>query len=87
MQSDGPLPEVAWDFWRRHSLRLPAWYRAAKEVALVMTSSACMERVFSVYESIFSDQQEMALEDVRAASVLIRYNRAKERKTAVAGHV
>lgn len=77
-----PHSHAAWAFWRRNSLRLPHWARAAKEVALVMTSSGSVERVFSVYESVFNEQQDMALEDRRAASVMIRYNRAKERKSA-----
>ena len=42
----------AWAFWRRNALKLTYWNRAAKEVALVMTSSGSVERVFSVYESL-----------------------------------
>lgn len=72
--------DVAWAFWQRNSLRLPAWTRCACEVALVMTSSASVERVFSLYSTLLKDNQEQALEDRRECSVLLRYNLAKAKK-------
>ena len=70
--------KIAWTFWRRNALRLPEWFHAACEVALVATSSASVERIFAVHRQVFTDQQEMTLEDRRASCVMIRYNRAKE---------
>lgn len=71
---------AGWQFWQRFALRLPAWFRAAKEVALVTTSSASVERLFAVYRQLFNEQQEGAYEDRRAASVMLKYNRAKDRE-------
>ena len=54
----------------------------AEEVALIMTSSAFVERVFSIYDSLFGKEQQSTLEDRREASVLMRVNgneRKKER--------
>ena len=46
-----------WVFWRTHYLRLPKWYKVAAEAALVMCSSASVERVFSLLNCLFDDQQ------------------------------
>ena len=37
-----------WLFWRRYCNSLPLWYKIAAEVALVMCSSAAVERIFSL---------------------------------------
>lgn len=62
-----------WVFWRTHYLELPVWYKVAAEVALIMVSSAGVERVFSLLNR-FDDQQQGALNDYKEASVRIRYN-------------
>ena len=61
-------------FWRQHRLSLPHWSRLAFIVALFQPSSAAAERVFSMMEARFDDTQSNALEDYRAASVMLRYN-------------
>lgn len=63
-----------WGFWRTHYLLLPLWYKVAEEVALVMVSSASIERVFSLLNCMVDDQQESALKDYKEASVRLRYN-------------
>ena len=63
-----------WVFWRTHYLRLPKWYKVAAEAALVMCSSASVERVFSLLNCLFDDQQHQCLNDYKEASVMIRYN-------------
>ena len=78
---DGDSADQLWSFWRTHTLVLPHLFQAATVVALIFTSSACVERVFSLYEGSFTSQQDQALEDRREASIMIRFNtnrRAKE---------
>ena len=75
-----PTPDELWHFWIANSLRLPSWYLAAGQIALLMTSSACVERVFSLYDSLFDESQESALEDRREASVMLRFNRNQRKK-------
>ena len=56
-------------------LRLPSvWYKGAAEVALVMCSSASVERVFSQLNCMFDKHQQQALNDYKEASIKIRYN-------------
>jgi hypothetical protein len=52
-------------------------FRLAKEIALIATSSAAVERLFSLLSMGFDDSQDRALEDMKAASCLLRYNVAK----------
>jgi hypothetical protein len=66
--------ENGWNFWRCTYNIIPAWYKVAADVALVMTSSASVERVFSLMNSRFTDQQQRALNDYKEASVRITYN-------------
>ena len=63
-----------WAFWRRYYISLPLWYKVAAEVALVMCSSASVERVFSLLNCLFDDHQHQCLNDYKEASVMIRYN-------------
>jgi hypothetical protein len=63
-----------WVFWRTHYLRLPNWFKVAAEAALVMCSSASVERVFSLLNCLFDDQQQQRLNDYKEASVMVRYN-------------
>ena len=48
--------------------------RVATEVALVMCSSASVERVFSLLNNLFDDFQHRCLNDYKEASIKIRYN-------------
>ena len=65
------LPDPLWEFWRQQCVTLPEWYIAAADVALYMTSSACAERVFSLYDCLCTDKQESALENGRECSVMM----------------
>lgn len=70
-----------WMFWRRFFVTVPIWYKVASEVALVMCSSAAVERVFSLLNCLFDDQQHQCLNDYKEASIMIRYNENfRERK-------
>ena len=67
--------KLAW--WEANSVRLPHWASLVKKLLLIQPSSASAERVFSLLNNAFSDQQDNALEDYLEASVMIRYNNAK----------
>lgn len=76
-------PEHLWAFWNRHEIQLPVWYKAAKSVAIIFTSSGCAERVFALYTSIFTSSQESSLEDRVESSVMFKFN-TKERAKLLA---
>ena len=79
-------PPSLWDFWLINSLNLPTWFECAKEVAIMVPFSCQVERVFSLLSQGFSDNQNSCLEDVKSASVMIRYNnnwREKEREKLI----
>jgi predicted nucleic acid-binding Zn ribbon protein len=68
---------AGWEFWRGQQILLPYWYGGAVEVALIMPSSACVERVFSVYSALFTDTNASTLEDRRECTVMMRYNEVR----------
>ena len=63
--------EDGWVFWRRYFRRL---YKLAEEAALVMCSSAAVERVFSLLNNSFNDSKQNSLNDYKESSVMIRYD-------------
>ena len=65
--------KVKW--WHDHKDQLPHWASAVMKVLLVQPSSAAAERVFSILNSSFNDQQEHALVDYLQASVMTQYNK------------
>ena len=69
-----PNEEELWMFWKTHMLALPSFYAAATEMAIVFTSSACVERIFSLYVGMFNKEMNNTLEDRRAASVMLLFN-------------
>ena len=64
-----------WGFWVKYCLRLPTWCKVAGEGALVLTSSASVERHFSMLSSQIHDSRSRALADYQAAAVLLRYDK------------
>ena len=46
-------------------------------IVLVQPSSAAAERVFSMLNSSFSEQQESSLEDYQQLAVMLQYNYRK----------
>ena len=69
-----------WSFWRHYKLRLPVWYKLACNIALIMTSSASVERLFSLYGGRFGDQKQSALEDYKESSIMLHYNELQRAK-------
>jgi hypothetical protein len=53
---------------------LTAFKECAKLSALFVPSSASVERVFSMYERMFDDDQNSALKDYRTAAIMLRFN-------------
>ena len=74
-----PSPEELWLFWKANCLLLPKWYAIAEIGALVMTSSASVERVFSLYSNCFDAQQDNTLEDKIESSIMLNYNNNKRK--------
>ena len=58
-------------WWRRNSDSLPAWSAACKKVLLLQPSSAAAERVLSLLQNSFGENQECAVEDYVEASLMI----------------
>jgi hypothetical protein len=82
-----PTPDQQWQFWRARKLILKVWYPAACTIALVMSSSACVERIFALYESMFTDEQENALQDYKSAAIMIRFNTNQRRMEELERHL
>jgi len=65
---------LLWEFWRVNNLTLSTWFKFAVQVAVMFTSSGCVERVIALYDSMFSSVQESTLQDKITASVMMKYN-------------
>ena len=61
-------------WWRMNSTSLPAWSAALHKVWVIQPSSAAAERVFSVLNAMFHEQQEHALQDYIELSLMLQYN-------------
>ena len=55
------VDKVSW--WKSQEKSLPTWCAVVKKILLVQPSSAAVERVFSLLNSGFGDQQEQSLQD------------------------
>ena len=66
--------DETWDFWVKADERLRAWKELAEFAALLQPSSAAAaERVFSLVENMFGDQQRSCLNDLLETATLTRY--------------
>ena len=63
------------DWWKNAQIDLPTWSSAAMKVLLVQPSSASAERVFSLLNSSFNEQQLNSLEDYVESSIMLQYNK------------
>ena len=59
------------NFWKDHAAAIPKWSNAARKILLLQPSSAAAERVFSVLNNSFGDQQLSSLEDYLEASIMM----------------
>ena len=62
------------DWWKLNAGALPYWSSAARKVLVLQPSSAATERVFSLLNASFSDQQENSLQDYIETSLMLQYN-------------
>ena len=62
------------EWWSQHSEEIPSWTSACKQILLLQASSAASERVFSLLQNSFNNQQEQALEDYIKMSLISQYN-------------
>jgi len=69
---DDSVDKLLW--WKNQETSLPTWCAVVKKILLVQPSSAAVERVFSLLNSAFGDQQDQSLQDYIEASVMLRYN-------------
>jgi hypothetical protein len=71
------------EFWKCNAEKFPATAKAFKLAALLPTSSAAIERLFSILRDLYSDQQTRMLESHIRASTMIKYNHSTRRPKAV----
>ena len=69
---DTAINPLLW--WKRNASDLPCWAAAAQKVLLVQPSSAASERVFSLLNASFNQQQDRCLQDYLEASIMLQYN-------------
>ena len=62
-------------WWRANGSSFKAWALAARIVFAISPNSASCERVFSVLERLFGDQQLSSLSDLLQASLMLNYNK------------
>jgi hypothetical protein len=68
------------EWWKNHSSPgsdscLPHWSSAVQKVLLVQPSSATAERVFSMLNQSFGEQQQNALEDLVETTIMLQCNK------------
>ena len=61
-------------FFKLHQEKLPTFGKVVQNLALIPSSSAACERVFSLLRNMFGPQAFAALEDYRSAAVKLAYN-------------
>lgn len=68
---------LAWFSEHDRKKKLPWFHRCAELLAIMPTSSAAAERVFSLLKNMFDRQQESALQDMVVAGVMLAPNGRK----------
>ena len=64
-------------WWRTHGSKFPAWALAARIVFAISPNSASCERVFSLLEQMFGEDQHSALSDALQAALMLAYNKRR----------
>lgn len=74
-KAEGTAPDVDYlHWWKNNADSLPIWASCAQKILSVQPSSSAAERVFSIINASFHDQQDNALQDYIEASVMLQYN-------------
>ena len=55
----------------------PKWAHAARVAFALSPNSASVERIFSLLENMYGDQQMRALADQISAAIMLKYNKRK----------
>ena len=67
-------PENPLKFWERRRLSLPHFAKAAAIAFSMTPSSASVERIFSLYKSMFGTEQLHALRDYIQSAMMLNFN-------------
>ncbi len=70
--ADVTIDVLQW--WKGYENELKAWASTAKKVLVVQPSA---ERVFSLLNNTFNEQQDNTLQDYVEASIMLQYNSRK----------
>lgn len=62
-------------WWSRHATEIPAFAKLAKDLLLIVPSSAESERIFSLMKNYLSKKQLSALEETMEVTLMLRYNK------------
>ena len=81
--ADLQTEEEKLQWWSRNEANLPNWSSVVKKVLLVQPSSVSAERVFSIMNNFFTNQQDAALEKTVEASVMLCYNQNQRNKLVI----
>ena len=72
-KAEDVLPTVSkTEWWKKHAHELPFWSSACKSILLLQPSSASAERVFSLLNNSFKEQQYSSLEDYVETSIMLQ---------------
>jgi hypothetical protein len=74
-QSVSEFSEGVLKWWKMNHPQFPTWAIAARIVFAMLPSSAPCERVFSLVECMFGQDQLSSLADQLQGSVMLRYNK------------
>ena len=64
-------------WWQTNGKSFPTWAAAARDAFALSPNSASCERVFSLLEAMFGDDQDSALADQVRATLMLRYNKRR----------
>ena len=62
------------EWWKRNASDLPHWAEATRKILLLQPSSAAAERVFSLLQNSFGEQDN-SLQDYIECSLMLQYNK------------
>lgn len=65
------------DFWRRQDnpqTKFPTWVEYSKKFIIANPSSACIERVWSIFSNFFGDEDVQSLIDYINVVLMCKYN-------------
>ena len=76
--NDDPSDVDCLKFWK-NSESIPQWAAATKKILVVQPSSAVVERLLSMLNNAFKDQQHNSLQNYIEVSTMLRYNNRKNK--------